>query len=486
MMSLNNNEKEFQKKLQEDTEIPVIVHERIAQAYRLIEDNTVTQKKAQKEPYHWMKVGGRIAGGMAAVMAVGFIFCAVNPVMAKKLPVVGGLFEVLQDNVSFFGDFADHATTLEAVDTEGDSTTGSADAEVGTGEENSIEDTAYTKTTDGLTITCSEVFANSQAVYITMQLKSNQSFPETLMKQDGEPAIEMQGKQQLDFIGADQDNFLFSNPEGKFLDDHTYACILRIDLAMQTKDYTEYEEKYDEMTQQVLDEMGITEDDLTDQTEEGYELLSKYTDELCTRGGALKSYIKDIELPEKFNLSLNIEQIRGMKKDYDSIIEANEDADDQADLGYYVFKGDWSFDIPITVDDSQTEVMELNDTNDAGIGLKSVIRTPYELTVNELYEDGSDSDTFMVALDANGNKLPYNESSGNCSNFAIQDRDISTVDIYILDYIQYMDELKGEDNFNNNEDKPEGQKWSDLLDQNAKYHKTLHFDQDAVNANNAE
>lgn len=57
----------------------------------------------------------------------------------------------------------------------------------------------------------------------------------------------------------------------------------------------------------------------------------------------------------------------------------------------------------------------------------------------------------MVALDANGNKLPYNDSVGNCNIFAIQDRDISTVDIYILDYIQYMDELKGEDNYNNNE-----------------------------------
>ena len=36
--------------------------------------------------------------------------------------------------------------------------------------------------------------------------------------------------------------------------------------------------------------------------------------------------------------------------------------------------------------------------------------------------------------------------------------------------------LKGPDNYNNNENKPEGQKWSDLLDQYAKYHKTLHFD----------
>ena len=93
----------------------------------------------------------------------------------------------------------------------------------------------------------------------------------------------------------------------------------------------------------------------------------------------------------------------------------------------------------------------------------------------ELYAEGSSSDCFMVALDANGNRLPYNESNGNCNNFAIQDRDISTVDIYILDYTQYMDELKGPDNYNNNENKPEGQRWSDLLDQYAKYHKTLHF-----------
>lgn len=116
MTNLNNNEMDFQEKLQKDTEIPVIVHERINQAYRMIENDTAMQKKTPKDPYHWMKIGGRIAGGMAAVLAVGFIFYMTNPVMAKNIPVVGGLFEILQDNVSFFGDFADHATTLEAVD----------------------------------------------------------------------------------------------------------------------------------------------------------------------------------------------------------------------------------------------------------------------------------------------------------------------------------------------------------------------------------
>ena len=306
-----------------------------------------------------------------------------------------------------------------------------------------------------------------------MQFKNDEPFPDTLIKQDGDPAIEMQGKQTLDFLGEDQDDFLFSNPEGSFLDDHTYACILRIDLAIQAKDYTEYNQKYDEMTQQVLDEMGVTEDQLNDETDEGYELLSQFVVEVSARGGALQSYIKDVDIPDTFNLHLDIEQLRGLRTDYESLVNSNEESSE--DAGYYVFNGNWSFDIPVTVDDSQTEVMEINETNDNGIGLKSVIRTPYELTVNDLYKDGSDADCFLVALDANGNKLPYNESNGDCDNFAIQDRDISTVDIYILDYIQYMDELKGEENYNNNENKPEGQKWSDLLDKNAKYHKTLHF-----------
>ena len=474
MMSLNDNEKDFQKKLQEETEIPVIVHERVNQAYRLIENNTAVQKKAPKEPYHWMKLGGRIAGGMAAVLAVGFIFCAVNPVMAKNLPVVGGLFEMLQDNVSFFGDFSDHATTLESVDTTESDIEGNSSEDTEAGQDTTKDDTAYTKTADGLTITCSEVYANSQAVYITMQFKSGQPFPKTeTLAESGTPVIDLDMTGGVDF-DSEASRVIDGHVEGQFLDDNTYACIFRYDLAQAAKDYTEYNEKYDEMTQQVLDEMGITMDDMDDETDEGYALLEEFINKVSERGGAYQKYIKEIDIPDTFNLHLDITKVRGLEANYQWSEE--DEKKYGTDAGYYKYEGDWSFDIPVTVDDSQTEVMELNDTNDEGIGLKSVIRTPYELTVNELYEDGSDSDCFMVALDANGNKLPYNDSTGNCNNFTIQDRDISTVDIYILDYTQYMDELKGPDNYNNNENKPEGQKWSDLLDQYAKYHKTLHFD----------
>lgn len=466
MSGLNNNEKDFQEKLQKDVEIPAIVQERINQAYHLIETNTVLQKKEKKDSYRWLKLGGRITGGVAAALALGVVFCATNPVMAKNMPVVGGLFELLQDNVSFFGDFADHATTLEpaektnAADTKGENS--EADSE--------NSDTAYSKTEDGLTITCSEVFANSQTVYVTMQMKSDTPFPDTeTMAESGRPVIDLDMTAGVDF-NSEAEPALDGQVEGKFLDDSTYACIFRYDLAAAAKDYTEYNKKYDEMTQQVLNEMGVTEDELNDKTDEGYELLSQFVDTVSERAGALKKYIKEIKVPDTFSLHLDITKVKGMRADYQETYEEGVE-----DSGYYKYEGNWSFDIPVTVDDSQTEVLELNDTNDAGIGLKSVIRTPYELTVNELYKEGSDSDCFMVALDADGNTLPYVESNANCNNLAIQDRDISTVDVYLLDYVQYMDELKGQQNFDN-PTKEDGQKWKKLLEENAKYHKTLHFD----------
>ena len=86
---------------------------------------------------------------------------------------------------------------------------------------------------------------------------------------------------------------------------------------------------------------------------------------------------------------------------------------------------------------------------------------------------------FAVMLDANGDIMPYGGVSNSNNTYAIQDRDISTVYIYLCDYYEYMDELKGQQNFDN-PTKEDGQKWKKLLEENAKYHKTLHFDNDNV------
>ena len=52
MMTLNNNEKDFQKKMQKDTEIPAIVHEHINQAYH--------ENRRQGSRRYGSGTGGRI------------------------------------------------------------------------------------------------------------------------------------------------------------------------------------------------------------------------------------------------------------------------------------------------------------------------------------------------------------------------------------------------------------------------------------------
>ncbi len=51
------------------------------------------------------------------------------------------------------------------------------------------------------------------------------------------------------------------------------------------------------------------------------------------------------------------------------------------------------------------------------------------------------TDTFAVALDADGNKME--NGSSNAYELAIAGHDISKVYIYICDYTEYMDEIKG-------------------------------------------
>ena len=80
-----------------------------------------------------------------------------------------------------------------------------------------------------------------------------------------------------------------------------------------------------------------------------------------------------------------------------------------------------------------------------------------------------------MALDADGDILPYG-SSGDANTFAIQDRDVSRIDIYICDYIEYMDELKVYYWSEDYETKKKEKTFKQLLDERALYHREIIFD----------
>ena len=48
MMTLHNNEKNLREELNKEIEIPVIVHEKINNAYRMIEEHKVVQKTPRR------------------------------------------------------------------------------------------------------------------------------------------------------------------------------------------------------------------------------------------------------------------------------------------------------------------------------------------------------------------------------------------------------------------------------------------------------
>ena len=101
--------------------------------------------------------------------------------------------------------------------------------------------------------------------------------------------------------------------------------------------------------------------------------------------------------------------------------------------------GTWKYDLNITKKDSNAKVIQVNETNAQGIGLESLEISSVEMTLNTIEPVGMM--TFAVALDANGNKIE--SGGGNADELAIEGHDISKVFIYICDYDQYMDELKG-------------------------------------------
>ena len=119
---------------------------------------------------------------------------------------------------------------------------------------------------------------------------------------------------------------------------------------------------------------------------------------------------------------------------------------------------------------------DVNVVDENGDGVLSITKTPFEITMKM-----QDPETKYVAvmLDANGDIMPYGGvANSNADTYAIQDRDVSTVYIYLCDYYEYMDELKGYYWSDNYEEKAKTRTFKQLLDERAVAGTEVHFDTD--------
>ena len=489
----------------------------------------------------------KTALGLTAAAAVFSTVCITNPAFAENIPLVGNVFKQLGNSLGFYGDYSKYAKQLtestedtQPADSDG-SQAGSSNSQNAQAEDQNTtenhnadktkDNESYSKTVDGTTVTLSEVYCNEMALYLSMTIHTEDKFPDTFITSDGKPNIKLSENSTVKYDYMDGKSNLFNAYlDGKMLDDNTYAGVLRIPVEDMTVDDAGWTKFY-EVRNAFFKEKGIdvdSEDFSFDKLAQALG-MDEYSDEKLPQvgGPAISDYVKDIKVPDRFTMELDLKDIVGTlpenqdttpdipqdlrdeynqkmaehgistdDADYESLTEEQKDLEHQfftemwneyferypeaneGDNRYnsWTLKGEWKFNVDVEKNTSDTVKKDVNVVDENGDGVLSITKTPFEITMKM-----QDPETKYVAvmLDANGDMLPDGGvANSNADTYAIQDRDVSTVYIYLCDYYEYMDELKGYYWSDNYEEKAKTRTFKQLLDERAVAGTEVHFDTD--------
>ena len=397
----------------------------------------------------------------------------------------------------------------------------------GTGEADTAGKTLYSQTKNGMNITLSEVYCNDTALYVSMILKTEEKFPDTFLMDDNTPIVNINGS-TLKFSYNDQEMLYLEYLDGRMVDEYTYAGVMRYNLEYSSNN-SDYE-GYDKARDEFFLSLGIGQDELDNMSAEVSEKICELigaetlSDQAITDAGGpdINDYISSVEIPEEFSVELTIPQVVGtlpngtrpempedIRAEYEQAMKDNglglsdeeyeNFTEEQKEIEHQLFTkmhnayderypealqhpnkyenwwvdGPWTFTFDVTKNNDQTIVKEINDVDENGLGLVSITKTPFELSV----EDGNNFNYFTVVLDADGDIMPSGTFGGDVNVMPLQDRDVSKVDVYICDYMEYMDELKGYYWSDDYEENKKTKTFKQLLDERALYHKEISFEE---------
>lgn len=352
-------------------------------------------------------------GAAAAILLFGVFLCISNPTLAAKIPLIGHIFEQLQKEYGYSGDY----TKVK-------------------------EDLTDAKTVDGVTVTLSEIYCNGQGLYLTLRIESEEEIPELLDRFQCETIekYSFNPKEQRDVPLID----------GKCVDQNTYIGIMRFDLNDKNK-YTDGEPPADE---------------------NGMVTLNKENAD---------SYLKEAEIPDQYTLDLEISDIEAPLKNSEDKekTEKNmtkEELEETGGEGALIYHGPWKFTLNVSKNTQDTQSIVLNDLNKKGIGIEKVVKDRVEITIYDTYKEGVSKDYFPVVLDADGRLMDNSDIGGSVNTVAIQDRDVSKIDVFLIDYVKWMDELKGDQWKEENAPVEDGRTYKELLMDECDYYKEIVFE----------
>ncbi len=152
------------------------------------------------------------------------------------------------------------------------------------------------------------------------------------------------------------------------------------------------------------------------------------------------------KLPKQFTYYLEISDIYAELLEYEEVQASDADGDEitiQEALEKH-YEGTWNFAIDVNMNEEGKQVVTVNKTNSSGIGISSVEKTDFEIKAELILPEGAKNYDYVVVIcDAEGKQL---DSQGvNAEEYSVYGRKTDTVHIYVCDYVQYMDELKGDE-----------------------------------------
>lgn len=183
---------------------------------QVVSQNMYEIKRRYKKRKHWnYLVKGTVAAAVALSAAGVFVS---NPALAAKLPLIGHIFERVQDEQVYPGNFDEVAEVVQ--------------------EGNVSKD-------QGITMTLSEIYSDSSSLYVSAMIESEEPFPEgvkdsnMLNGDDIGYHMYLEIEQELDFMTppaayeemewpGEEFEWTPLDLKGEYVDDHTYVGAMRI------------------------------------------------------------------------------------------------------------------------------------------------------------------------------------------------------------------------------------------------------------------
>lgn len=370
-----------------------IIEAKIQEAYGIIREKKKAEnnEKAGNEPDEARGKKGRTLwrktlaamGSTAAVLCLAFTICVMNPVLAVEIPILGSVFAKIAD-VYPFGKLP---------------------------EENTVElpaDGGFWAEDGGITIAVTEEYASNQAAYIGVKVENEQIFPKMAETVDsGQQFIKARTLEKYSFCQGQRSDRRYI--EGKFVDEHTFLGIIRID--------------YDDI-RRYMEESGMTETDIP----ESFTVELEITE--------IASTLKDAELPEEFQRSE--EELAQMTEEaYTAYMDSIPKAWYGLEYQSWHQAGAWKFTLPVSRTDESAKTIEINQYNDDGIGVDSIAISPVEISVNAAIPEGASLCT--VVFDADGRRIAYRNGSNAGTVLLVDHYDISTITVYICGISEYSE-----------------------------------------------